>query len=190
MILGQKVVHTTQFSQYFLNYSKIHDLTYVFDLLIHKDNLCRRRGLGKKSVDEVESFLQEYFSPVDETVKVVEGIVENISKLQIKTFPQIVGSKEFKKLDKYFRELHEKGYSNKKVLPDLVDQSIGLLYEPQCRYMNSKVFLAMFKKASEKNKTTLLAYLKETRPLFVEAYQKEILKQLLVPLEETFETLP
>jgi hypothetical protein len=190
MILEQKVVEIRQFSRYFKSFAKKNNFTYVFDVLIQIDSLYRYRGLSKKSADEVKGVLQEYLNPMEEAVKEVEEIVENISILQIKSFPKIVESKQFRKLENYFRELHKKGYSNKRVLPELTDQSIGLLYHPHNRHMNSKIFLKTFGEASQKNKDTLLAYLKETTVLFINAYQQEIIKCIHSRQKEAFETLP
>jgi hypothetical protein len=189
-MLEKKVVQVRSFSQYFINYSKGHNLIYVFDLLIHKDDLYRYRGLGKKSIAEVKRFLDDNFNDVEKSAKEVEEIIQNISKFEIKSFPKIVESKAFKKLRSYFRDLHKKGYSIRKILPELADENIGLLYKPQNRHMNNEVFLEIFARASDKNKSTLLRYLKAMRPLFIETYQEEIIKHLRSRRKETFETLP
>lgn len=132
----------------------------------------------KKSKEKVEEFLTKYFDPIQQKTKELKQVMNSVSELEIKDFKKVVNSRNFKKLDSFFLELHYQGFSNRTVLTSLDGEEVGIFYKFGANSMNTGVFLETFKKANEKDKMKLLNYINSLEKMFHKIYREEILKKL------------
>jgi hypothetical protein len=177
-ILIQKIEDISEIPTYVKNIAKACDWKYVFDIIPYLDRLQTFRGIGKKTASVLELFLKNNFHSVKEVKEKLEKVISDISTFSISSFPSIINSQEFKVLDEFFLELHQKGFSNRTILDSLKTEEIGILFVPGKNGMNTRAFLETFRKAKDKDRDKLMSLLKETKVFFIEAYRNKLLESL------------
>lgn len=175
-ILIQKIEDISEIPTYVKNIAKACDWKYVFDMIPYFDRFQKFREITPKTATALELFLKNNFHSVEEVKEKLEKITLNISTFPIKSFPEIMNSQEFKVLDEFFLELHQKGFSNRKILDSLKHEEIGVLFIPGKNGMNTRAFLDTFRKAKYEDRDKLISLLNETKILFIQVYREKILK--------------
>ncbi len=137
-ILIQKIEEISEISSYFKNIAKAYGWKYVFDMIPYFDRFQKFQGIGKGTASVLELFFKNNFSSVEVVKEKLEKITLGISTFPIKSFPEIMNSQEFKVLDEFFLELHQKGFSNRKILDSLKHEEIGVLFIPGGNGMKAK----------------------------------------------------